>query len=168
MRDNVLPGARPSGLCPCSPCRFGGRAGRLGRESHRLFALEVSRFPDSELHGPDSESEIGRSRPGVGVAFFRNRLTYRAVPIPFKGIARSLVKSSFSQESPGVGVAFVRNRLTSSSHMAVRCGGLDNKIESTTHPVARRRTHMFGRTWEQIRKTAEQRRRQCCSVAKRT
>ena len=36
----------------------------------------MSRFPESELHGPDSESEFGRSRPGVGVAFLRNWLTF--------------------------------------------------------------------------------------------
>ena len=83
--------------------------------SCKRFKLEVSRFPESELHGPDSKSEFGRSCPGVRVAFSRNRLTYRAVPIPLRGIARSLVKSTFSQESPGVRVAFLRYRLTSIS-----------------------------------------------------
>ena len=58
-----------------------------GRCNHKAFhflrfdlQVEVSRFPETELHGPDSESEFGRSCPGVGVALLRNQLTYRAVP----------------------------------------------------------------------------------------
>ena len=62
--------------------------------------LEVSRFPESELHGPDSESEFGRSRPGVGVAFFRNWLTYRAVPIPLKELQGVWSNSLFRRNHP--------------------------------------------------------------------
>ena len=72
-----------------------------------FLPLEVSRFPESELHGPDSESEFCRSRPGVRVAFFRNRLTYRAVSIPLK-------------ELQGVwsNPLFRRNRPESESHFS--------------------------------------------------
>ena len=64
------------------------------------LTLEVSRFPESELHGPDSESEFGRSRPGVGVTFFRNWLPYRAVPIPLKELQGVWSNPLFSRNRP--------------------------------------------------------------------
>ena len=88
-RDNVLPGARPSGLCPCSPCRFGGRAGRLGRESHRPFVAAGSTIKSSQRpirwrggahtcsDGLGSRSERQRSRGGGSVVRLLSELEIR-------------------------------------------------------------------------------------------